>query len=546
MAAATGFRRRLLAGLAVLVVLGAGTVATATATPAAKPTLRLVGRADAPLVLERPPGVWWVWLELGTYLVAGRQPLQVRAHRAGYDRPISTQLVGGGHGRRPVRLPGGMASDLTGFARFTHVTVTDPAGVTVAEQDEPFCPAGAPPYAATGRTVRVDAGAPAASPYPQGCPRHPFALAAVWGLQAGWGSPSTSAWYAQPVALADGDYTAEVRVNQPYRDLFDIPAGQASATVAFSVRTTADGAAAARPDSVLPAAHPAGHPAGHPAAHLAGHGIHSNPAHGQLAPDPLAGPDQPVATQNLDAPPAATGRPGPTPARTDRRGGRFRPDLRPLPAWAIWLDTSGPRELLSFAATIWNAGTSPLAVKGIRRPGTERMDAVQHFYDPAGNHTGTAPAGTFEWDPRPGHQHWHFTDFAAYLLLDLDGTEVAPSHKQAFCLANNDGIDTTIRHAPWQPDLFNPDPRCGQADATTLSQRLDVGWGDTYLQDLPGQAIDVTGVPNGTYLLEITANPTGRLHESDTTNNTVRREVILEGDPGARFVLVPPYLGIDA
>lgn len=552
MAAATVVRRCLLAGLVMLVVLGAGTVATATA-PAkpAKPTLRLVARAEEPVVLERPPG-GWVWLELGTYLVAGRQPLEMRARRAGYDQPITIhQLVGGGHGRRQVRLPDGLASDFAKFTKFTHVTVTDAAGATVAEQDEPWCPGGAPSHAATGKAVRVDAGAPASTPYPWGCPRHPFALGAVWGLQAGWGAPSTSAWYdAQPVDLADGDYTAEVRVNQPYRDLFNIPTGQASVMVAFSVRTTPDGAAAAaapsaataRLESLLAGRRLAGHPAGHG---IHGHGIHGHHAHGHMAADPSAGPGQTAAALNLDAPPTAAGSPGPAPAHTDRRGGRYKPDLRALPAWFVSLDTSGPREMLTFAATIWIAGESPLAVKGTRRAGTELMDAVQHFYDPDGHPRGTAPAGTFEWDPRQGHEHWHFTDFAAYRLLDADGTEVAPSHKQAFCLSNSHDIDTTIPHAPWQPELFAMDPACGQADAQTLSQWMDVGWGDTYVQDLPGQAIDVTGVPNGTYQLEIVANPSGRLHESDMSNNTVRREVTLEGDPGARFVLVPPYQGID-
>jgi hypothetical protein len=547
--------------MVVLLVLGAGTVATATSKPVAEPTLRLVAMADAPVVLERAPGAW-VWLELGTYLVAGRQPLELRARRGGYDQPITIhELVGGGPGRRQVRLPDGLASDFAKFTRFTHVTVTDAAGATVAEQDEPWCPGGAPSYASAGKAARVDAGAPATTHYPWGCPRHPFALGAVWGLQAGWGAPSTSAWYdAEPVDLADGDYTAEVRVNQPYRGLFHIPASRASVTVAFSVRTTPDGAAAAaapaaRPgaapsaaaailDSVLASRRLAGHPASHLAGHPAGHGISGQHAHGHMAADPSAGPGQPAAL-NLDAPPTAAASPGQQPARTDGRQGRFKPDLRALPAWFIGLDTSGPQEMLTFAATIWVAGKSPLAVKGTRRPGTELMDAVQHFYDPDGHQTGTAPAGTFEWDPRPGHVHWHFTDFAAYRLLDADGTEVAPSHKQAFCLSNSHDIDTTIAQAPWQPALFEQDPACGQADAQTLSQWMDVGWGDTYVQDLPGQAIDVTGVPNGTYQLEIVANPSGRLHESDMSNNSVRREVTLEGDPGARFVLVPPYQGID-
>jgi len=507
-------RRCLLVGVVVLTVLGIGTVAAAE--PATHPRLRLVaGVGPGPVTLERPAGAW-VWLELGTYVVAGREAFEVRARRAGYDQPVvARQVVGSGPSRRAVRLPAGLVGDLTGFPAFTHVRVTDPSGATVAEQDEPFCPAGAPSGAPRGGAVQVDADAPGSSPYPQGCPTHPFALGAVWGLQAGWGAPSTSPWYSGPVDLPDGAYTAVVQVNQPYRDLFAIPAGQATATVAFSVRTT-PGAAAARPGGPLP-----------------GH-----------AADGQAGPAGQAAR------PGAGGNPGAAPPATPaqaagRRGGRYLPDLRPLPAWAIWLDSGPDGDLLTFAATVWNAGTSPLAVRGTRREGTQLMDAEQSFSDPAGHPTATAPAGTFEWDPREGHQHWHFSDFAAYRLLDPDGAVVVPSHKQAFCLANTDPVDTTIPTAAWQPP-YGFDPGCGRADAQTLQQRLDVGWGDTYLQYLPGQAIDVTSVPNGTYQLEITANPNGRLHEATTRNNAARRQVVLGGDPGARFAVVPPYQGIDA
>jgi hypothetical protein len=40
--------------------------------------------------------------------------------------------------------------------------------------------------------------------------------------------------------------------------------------------------------------------------------------------------------------------------------------------------------------------------------------------------------------------------------------------------------------------------------------------------------VDVTGVPPGAYLLEVTVNPDGVLTESDLTNNTVRLPVRIE------------------
>jgi hypothetical protein len=44
----------------------------------------------------------------------------------------------------------------------------------------------------------------------------------------------------------------------------------------------------------------------------------------------------------------------------------------------------------------------------------------------------------------------------------------------------------------------------------------------------------------------VAVNPNRTLRESDTANNTVRRQIELVGDPGHRLVLVPSHHGIDA
>jgi len=522
-----------------------GTGAAATAEPATKgPGLRLVARASEPVVLQRQPGAW-VWLELGTYLVAGRQPLEVWARRAGYDQPVlADQVVGSGPARHRERLPAGMVDSLRSFNAFTHVTVSDPGGHVVAEQDEPWCPAGSPPYAASSGLVRVDPDAPEASPYPPGCALHVFALGSVWGLPPGWGAPSTNPWYSQQVDLPDGDYTAEVEVNQRYRDLFGVPAGQASATVRFSVRTSPGAASAA-------AARAAGPPRGRPRPPRPGRQRPGGAGRGRCQPGAGRGAARCRAEPGCGPAGCRPGA-GRGPARRPRHAGRGGWARGPLPAGPAAAARLGHLagqqlrpELLSFAAAVWNAGTSRLDVQGTRRAGTDLMDAVQRFYDPQGHLVGSAPAGTLEWDPRPGHMHWHFSVFATYRLVGPDGTVVA-SQKQSFCLTNSDQIDTTIPAAAWHPPYgFEPACALGQEDAQAITERLDVGWGDTYVQDLPGQAIDVTGLANGTYQLEVIANPNGRLQETNTGNNTVRRQVELVGDPGARFAIAAPYQGID-
>lgn len=74
---------------------------------------------------------------------------------------------------------------------------------------------------------------------------------------------------------------------------------------------------------------------------------------------------------------------------------------------------------------------------------------------------------------------------------------------------------------------------------------MPVGWGDTYFQTVAGQSFDITKVPNGTYYIEVVANPLKVLHESDTGNDVSLRQVILGGKPGRRTVRVPAVNGID-
>jgi hypothetical protein len=74
---------------------------------------------------------------------------------------------------------------------------------------------------------------------------------------------------------------------------------------------------------------------------------------------------------------------------------------------------------------------------------------------------------------------------------------------------------------------------------------MPLGWGDTYVQSLSDQAFDITHVPNGTYYIEIIANPEKVLRESNLGNDVSLRRVILGGRPGHRTVRVPAWQGID-
>ena len=172
------------------------------------------------------------------------------------------------------------------------------------------------------------------------------------------------------------------------------------------------------------------------------------------------------------------------------------------------------------------------------------MKAYQYFWR-NGHVIGRARAGTMEFDSQHGHHHWHFEQFARYNLLTVDKKLAVRSHKQGFCLGPSDPVDLLAPHAVWQPPAIGTSGQCGVAAALWVREMLPAGWGDTYFNSVAGQSFDITGVPNGTYYIEVIANPLHVLHETRTGNDISVRKVILSGTDGHRQVNVPAWHGID-
>jgi hypothetical protein len=172
------------------------------------------------------------------------------------------------------------------------------------------------------------------------------------------------------------------------------------------------------------------------------------------------------------------------------------------------------------------------------------MPAYQYFWR-NGRVVGRVRAGTMGFDSKHGHDHWHFEQFARYTLLDAAKTLAVRSHKVGFCIAPSDPVDLLAPHATWQPPSTGLAGQCGFPSALWVQEMMPVGWGDTYVQSLAGQAFVISHVPNGTYYIEIIANPQHVLYESNTHNDVSLRKVILGGTPGHRTVKVPAWHGID-
>jgi hypothetical protein len=97
----------------------------------------------------------------------------------------------------------------------------------------------------------------------------------------------------------------------------------------------------------------------------------------------------------------------------------------------------------------------------------------------------------------------------------------------------------------WQPNSIGLFGQCGSPTALWVQEYLPVGWGDTYFQTVPGQSFNITHLPNGTYYIEVIANPLKVLRESNMNNDVSLRRVILGGTRGHRTVRVPAWHGID-
>jgi lysyl oxidase len=525
------------AGVLVLTATGVG-VAQAAANP--PPPLSFVG-ATSSVVAERY--VWdnevWLSFDLGLHAVAGKDAFEIWAKRAGYDKPIVAERTVVKNGKKSkVALPAGTVTDFTGLKDFTTISITDDAGTVVQEYKTSFC-------GNSWGSARTRPDAPATTPYPTQCGGdNPFTLGAVWGVQAGWDATVPDQPYSREGGpafdLAPGKYHATATVNPAYQSLFGIPEAQSQVKVDVTVvdvdvdrKGAAARVAAAKAARTAKVAGPAA--AARVADKHSAHALEGDAAEQVSAYNPAFRPPA-KRPATLKAKPAA----GP------------RPDLRSLPAWGISIEPgtneqTGERDgkwYVNFGATVWNGGTSPLLVDGFRRSGTELMDAYQYFFDAQGNQVGSVPAGTMQWDDREGHKHWHFTDFAQYNLLDSTQKLAVRSGKEAFCLANTDAVDYTLPNAKWRPDNTDLSTSCGANTVIAVREVLDIGNGDTYSQSRPGQSFEITDLPNGTYYIQVLANPSNKLSEVSTTNNSALRQIVLGGTPDNRTLTVPPVFGI--
>ena len=245
--------------------------------------------------------------------------------------------------------------------------------------------------------------------------------------------------------------------------------------------------------------------------------------------------------------------------------GRGSPEAETFPDWypavngSITLDqTSQPgRTLVKFPTAINNQGSGPgIGISG--RPGVDpiptgapitswlRADGGQVVLQPIYEFNGSSfvlsryrESGSFTY--HPGHSHFHYDGYNYYRLRQNNGGTPGPyvnrpdgtsiiGEKVGFCLINvgssfimeNGQNSTTL---PGYNAAGQPGTGCG------FIQGVHVGKYDQYGSGTSGQWLDVTGVPNGQYFLEITVDGEDVMQETNESNNAKNFPFTLNVNP---------------
>jgi hypothetical protein len=160
-----------------------------------------------------------------------------------------------------------------------------------------------------------------------------------------------------------------------------------------------------------------------------------------------------------------------------------------------------------------------------------------------------ASNGTFEdmtvdsYEFHPAHAHFHYKNFGQAFLYRPrpDGTleKVRQSRKNGFCMIDVEdtrfGLDDSGQPYKGEAPRTYLFPRCNAPTehdqfGTSMVNGISVGWADVYNWFLADQYIEISGVPDGVYVLETVANPAGTVHETTQADNTARVTIRLRGD----------------
>ena len=227
--------------------------------------------------------------------------------------------------------------------------------------------------------------------------------------------------------------------------------------------------------------------------------------------------------------------PGGTPPPPPPTGGtQLLPDVGIRTLRNFTIVNTGGRKLLKFPAVTANIGDGPLEVRATRSSSTSTdWSGKQIIFKTDGTKDQIQTSLQFYY-AGDGHNHFHMRDFDAYEIFNPSGMKLRDGEKHGFCFEDNTGYRDwpgRVSGSPANP-VYTHATSCGEAQPSTTSivHGLSKGWGDTYPTSLPDQAIDITGLADGTYQVKVTADRGGWIKEKNESNNFASAQVRITGN----------------
>jgi hypothetical protein len=206
-----------------------------------------------------------------------------------------------------------------------------------------------------------------------------------------------------------------------------------------------------------------------------------------------------------------------------------------------------PRRCLRFTNNIRNVGVGGFFLRipmSAALGGTCQMQQIIKWSDGSER---VREAGPCQFHPQ--HAHFHFLGVSTYALYrapaadsttppNLRAQPAVRGTKIGYCLIDvNFFADTAHPRTIWPrqysfPTCNVPPGVPTSAGAPFEEMGISRGWGDVYTWDLPGQFVDITGIPDGAYDLVSTANPLCNVAESAPGMERAVTRIVLHGsDP---------------
>jgi hypothetical protein len=219
-------------------------------------------------------------------------------------------------------------------------------------------------------------------------------------------------------------------------------------------------------------------------------------------------------------------------------GAPLLPDFAPVPPLDIHTKEVDGVWTVEFSSTVVNVGEGDFHATAKKEPDGSWTITQDIEYDQGGAEQVATPAEAV-W-AGDGHEHWHVKRYVVYHLTALDDRgrptgDQRTDHKVGFCIYDFEKGD--VDFGPEEPVYGRAG--CGKEDSTRLVMGLSPGWADYYKWSLPGQSIEIDGLPDGAYRIFAVADEARVFREETVKNNRTWVDFELSTDSdGLRLALV--------